>query len=177
MSESEVVWIGGPRRPVSIIGDWLWVNYSVSADVQLPTSKINLLKSFNSAALPYVAVGGRVNSSGIGVNGNNPDSGYFLSLDANATWTVSREEAGEKPLQLASGRLTSAQNDATSQVLGAWYSLTVSFEGPNISAYINGQLLITVIDGEPRKAYHNGWAALACGWNTCNFASLSLKAA
>ena len=159
--ESEVVWIGGPRRPTTIVGDWDWTDYSVAT--------VAMIAEGSGITTDYVSVGGRVNSSGIGVGGNNPDSGYFLSMYASGAWDLSREQVG--------GPYTLANGTVAESVVGYWSTLKLEFKNQTISAYINGSMLAYVVDDNLQSAYLNGWASLACGWNLCWYQSLTVNAA
>ena len=151
--ESEVVWIPGPTNPITIVGDWDWTSYRVSAAVIVPQPSA-------SDAAPHVAIGGLVNSSGIGANGNQPDSGVFLHA-GGSSWS----------LQHATGRVL--RNGTLPAANSPWRELSLTFgAGGTIVAAVDGEAVASVADG----TYPNGWAALGCGWNECLFQSMRIEA-
>jgi hypothetical protein len=164
--ESEVVWIPGPSHPISIIGDWGWSNYRVAARAIAP-----------ALAGEWVAVGGLVNSSGIGVNGNKPDSGVFLRAGAGA-WSV---VLGTGEI-LRNGTLPDERAAAGSSTVragqrgGVWRELSLGFEGSgSVVAEIDGVRLAGLTRAE--IPYKNGWAALGCGWNECLYQTVRIEQA
>jgi galactosylceramidase len=159
--ESEVVWIPGPSFPVSIIGEWTWTNYKVKASVLIPTADGH-----------WVSVGGLVNSSGIGVGGNQPDSGVFLKASVNK-WSLeyaTGEVLSNGTLPAATNATTAASAETKSQ---AWHELSVEFRArTGIVVVIDGHTVASHVVG---VVYKNGWAAIGCGWNECLYRSFEIS--
>lgn len=166
--ESEVVWIPGPSEPVTIIGDWTWTTYIVTAVAMLPSTRYvradDVALSDHATPIAYVSVGGLVRESGIAIGGNQPDSGVFLQLKSNKLWALIKKTKGGS-IELATGRVAIVSNDDT------WVELRVAFMGEGkITAYINNNQVANVTD----KTYTNGWAALGCSWDECLYRSFSI---
>ena len=139
---------------MTIVGDWDWTSYCISAAVIVPQPSA-------SDAAPHVSIGGLVNSSGIGANGNRPDSGVFLQA-GGSSWS----------LQLATGRVL-RNGTLPAVVAGPWRELSLTFGADGtIVAAVDGETVASVADG----TYPNGWAALGCGWNECLFQSMRIEA-
>ena len=81
--ESEVEWIPGPPRPVSIIGDQAWSNISVSTNGRI--------LSQSAVGDTFISVGVRIPSAGIDCCGNHPDTGYYFSVNTSGHWTITRD--------------------------------------------------------------------------------------
>jgi len=154
--EPEVVWIPGPTSPITIIGEWSAQSYRVSATVLLPPS------SSGDNEERFIAIGGLVSSSGIAVNGNQPDSGIFLRISDGGNWRLQR--AHGSGATLCNGTLPLAKS---------WRDVSLEFKADGrITAVVDGSVIANVHDGY----YRNGWAALGCGWNECLYQTFRIEA-
>lgn len=165
--EPEVVWIQGPKSPVSIIGDWSWTAYSVSSIAMVPLGEAGA-----SGSPTYVSVGALVNCTGINIGSSpdgcgDPNTGVFLRLETSGNWSIVRNMNGGLPLVLRSGPPSASWWRGP----GLWYRLSlVVGDGGAIAAAINGQQVCKTTD----SYYHNGWAAVACGWHSCLYQDFAI---
>ena len=115
-------WNGG--EPVTIVGDFRWMNYNASIDVQIPEA--------NSAV--WAGLGVRSQS---GMNWNQ--DGYTLRIYGDGKWEFYR--AGSV---MGSGSVAA---DPTGS-----YSLQVAANGSSITAFIDGEAVFTYADANPMDA-------------------------
>lgn len=141
------------RYPYAVIGTSDWANYTVSADVLLP--------SRDSSA-------GLIGRFGCRATTPNADAfdGYLFNLSATGTWSLTRNanpkpasaDSGcapgpTQPQTLASGRLARAPS------LSRWHHLGLSMSGSTITASVDGVQVADVTSG----TWTSGLAGLEAG--------------
>lgn len=115
-------WNGGD--PATIVGDFRWMNYQASVDVQIPEADANV----------WTGLGVR---SQTGMNWNQ--DGYTLRIFGDGKWEFLRGGS-----TLGSGNVT-ADPDGS-------YSLKVAANGSSITALIDGEPVFTYADSAPFDA-------------------------
>ena len=115
-------WNGGD--PATIVGDFRWMNYMTTIDVQIP----------NADASVWAGLGIR---SQTGMNWNQ--DGYTLRIYGDGNWAFYRGGTS-----LASGKV---ETDATGS-----YQLTVAANGSEIVALIDGEAVYSYSDSNPMDA-------------------------
>lgn len=148
-------------QPYTIIGDNDWKDYEVSADVYLTQSDT-------------AGVMGRVNHVGTGY-GFIP-KGYFLQLSDNGKCdlVVVRGKKDKKKLvgdaeQQAAIRAANDDSEGGEKILataqvesigpGKWHTLSMRFDGTNITGLVDGKQVVTATD----SLYSHGMAGLLAG--------------
>ena len=112
-------WNGGD--PATIVGDWRWMDYSASVDMELPNADANRYERLTIRAQT-------------GMNWNN--SGYTLELNGAGSWKLFRIGSA-----VASGSV--AKDDAGK------YNVKLIGLGDTVYAYINGTLVTSYTDANP----------------------------
>lgn len=115
-------WNGG--EPATIVGDFRWMNYMASVDVQIP----------DAASGVWTGLGVR---SQTGMNWNQ--DGYTLRIYGNGAWEFYR--GGSK---LGSGSVATSADGS--------YKLQVAANGSTISALIDGTVVYSYEDSNPMDA-------------------------
>lgn len=115
-------WNGGD--PATIVGDFRWMNYQASVDVQIPNADANV----------WTGLGVR---SQTGMNWNQ--DGYTLRIYGNGKWEFLRGGSA-----LGSGNVTASSDGS--------YSLKVAANGSSITALIDGEPVFTYADSAPFDA-------------------------
>ena len=126
--------------PYTIIGDEHWTDYEVSADVNLEHGG-------------WAGLLGRVSNTGGGY-GCNP-KGYYVRLEADGNcslWLSTQTKNGAPGKQLTNAP---AGEIGTNQ----WHNLKLQFSGANITAFVDGKLVLTASD----STYASGLAGLVTG--------------
>ncbi len=108
----------------TLVGDTAWTDYTLQADTEL-------------AAPGTVELIGRAGTQ------NRPQShqqGYFFQISDTGAWNITKSDAD--------GKRTVLMRSATT-ALGTktWHRLALSFDGPSITASLDGRRLGTVSDG------------------------------
>lgn len=123
-------WNGGD--PSTIVGDFRWMDYSVSVDIIYPEGAANG---------EWAGIGIR---SATGMNWNN--SGYTLHIQRDGWWNLYR----------VGSRVASGYVDASDS-----YRLTLIGLGDTVTAIIDGQVVATYQDANPmlsgRVKFSSGW--------------------
>ncbi|WP_460516373.1 discoidin domain-containing protein [Flindersiella endophytica] len=146
-------WHGVTIPPTTMVGDprW-WGDYEVGVDARLDQpGSVELL--------------GRVDSQ------QHNASGYHLQVADTGAWTLFTQDVQGRDRTLASG--TVAGGDAGGDAVGAgtWHRLGLRFQGEEISALLDGQVLATVRDA----SHTTGQAGLRVGgWQRAQFDNLSV---
>lgn len=122
LSTSVSQWNGGD--PATIVGDFRWMNYMASVDVQIP----------DAASGVWTGLGVR---SQTGMNWNQ--DGYTLRIYGNGAWEFYR--GGSK---LGSGSVTASADGS--------YKLQVAANGSTITALIDGNVVYSYEDSNPMDA-------------------------
>ena len=112
-------WNGGD--PATIVGDWRWMDYSASVDMELPNADANRYERLTIRAQT-------------GMNWNN--SGYTLEVNGAGSWKLFRIGSA-----VASGSV--AKDDAGK------YNVKLIGLGDSVYAYINGTLVASYTDANP----------------------------
>ena len=112
-------WNGGD--PATIVGDWRWMDYSASVDMELPNADANRYERLTIRAQT-------------GMNWN--DSGYTLEINGAGSWKLFRIGSA-----VASG---SVAKDDTGK-----YNVKLIGLGDSVYAYINGTLVTSYTDANP----------------------------
>ena len=124
-------WNGGD--PATIVGDFRWMNYTASVDVQIPDADANV----------WTGLGVR---SQTGMNWNQ--DGYTLRIYGNGAW------------QLLRGGSVVGNGSVETDPEGA-YNLRVSANGNSITAFVDGEAVYTYADANPMDAgrvkLSSGW--------------------
>ena len=55
-----------------------------------------------------------------------------------------------------------------------WFNVSLGIQGYTLSATFNGNSLFNNIN-DTNKRFSNGWGALSCGWQTCQFDNFVMK--
>lgn len=122
LSTSVSQWNGGD--PATIVGDFRWMNYMASVDVQIP----------DAASGVWTGLGVR---SQTGMNWNQ--DGYTLRIYGNGAWEFYR--GGSK---LGGGNVTASADGS--------YKLQVAANGSTITALIDGTVVYSYEDSNPMDA-------------------------
>uniref|UniRef100_A0A6J0VCJ9 Galactocerebrosidase n=1 Tax=Pogona vitticeps TaxID=103695 RepID=A0A6J0VCJ9_9SAUR len=132
VTQRPVTWVADARNTLSIIGNYKWVNLTITCDVYI--------ESDNGGAF----IAGRVNKAGIYVG---DAQGIFFWVLPDGTYRVTGDLHGENVLMkgLAGVRTKS------------WHTLTLILTGSNASGMLNGNLLWANVTVFYPK---NGWAAI-----------------
>lgn len=158
---SGIEWSGHKNpEPETVMGDLLWKDYSVAADVCIGTNS-------------YVALLGRI--SHVPQNDHMP-SCYRFKVAADGHWELraisnlpgdkpkSFHTTGEDGPPLAQGQVNLAA--------GQWHHLKLGMNGDQITVRIDRSTLATLRD----PTHSHGQAGLGCGWGGDQFASFSIRA-
>ncbi|KAJ7404701.1 Galactocerebrosidase [Willisornis vidua] len=128
-----VTWVSDADQTISIIGNFRWVNMTVTCDIYIEKQRDG-----------GVFIAGRVDNGGIYVRRTK---GVFFWVFADGTYRVTRDLAGEEILMKG---LSGVRDNA-------WHTLTLNIQGNSASGLLNGYpLWENVTVSKPR----NGWAAL-----------------
>lgn len=142
-------WHGVNLPPTTMVGDprW-WGDYEVGADARLDQpGSVELL--------------GRVDSQ------QHNASGYHLKFSDTGAWSLFTQDVQGRDRTLASGTLAAAPG------VGTWHRLGLRFQGEEISALLDGQVLATVRDA----SHTTGQVGLRVGgWQRAQFDNLSVTA-
>ncbi len=137
-----VNWHPGSRpvsQPMTLVGNIQWTDYTVKVK--------GLLENPGK-----ICLGGRFDGKSEG-SGNFDAEAYWLSLDETGNWLLFRKDTGKEPensVTLASGKIVGSG-------LKQWTELSLSFNGNQITALIEGKQVAQVTD----NTYPNGNVALA----------------
>jgi Glycosyl hydrolase family 59 len=132
-------------KPFTYLGDQGWTDYTVGTDA--------LLDGDGEAA-----VLGRIDSVDFFQDGKAPwPTGYVLSVRGNGTWELLSTKLKNEPTRLASGTLSVMPH--------SWHSLALTFQGPAITAAVDGHTIAQTSDSTHGK----GMAGIGSGWNRTMF--------
>jgi hypothetical protein len=104
-------------------------------------------------------VWGRIGNNGArskGISMPKLPDGYYLSVQKTGRWYLGKSVDGERRL-LTTG--------FTEMPADAWHTIRISFAGPVITAFIDGQQVGTAND----ETYQRGRAGIGTGWNRVQF--------
>jgi Glycosyl hydrolase family 59/Galactocerebrosidase, C-terminal lectin domain len=118
-----VEWLRTNATPFAILGDWRWSNYRVEVDVRLDSH----------GAVQLIGRLGRQ-------HGHTPQiDGYYLHVRDTGAWAI----VGKGRYR---GSLVLARGTAAPLGLHTWHRLGLDFDGPVISAALDGKRLASVRD-------------------------------
>ncbi len=144
--------------PVTLIGDFRWMNYTASIDVMFEKEADN----------QYAQIGIRQTGRTHNILNN---SGYSLKVNDDGTWTLYRAKlgstSGKNATELASGSAINAGDVAP----GTWFNLKLRGEGNVIKAYLNDSLIASYEDDNPITS---GRIAIGCGSSFTRFDNLAV---
>ena len=131
----------------TLAGDTTWSDYTLQTDAEL-------------AAPGTLELIGRAGTQ------NRPQShqqGYFFQISDTGAWSILKSDAD--------GKRTALMRSATTPLgTGTWHTLALSFDGPSITASVDGRKLGTVSDG----SYTAGLGGLGLtSYDTDQFDNLS----
>jgi len=109
--------------PSTLIGDPSWRNYTVKSEVLLEQPG-------------YVELLGRVSGGG-----QNEVSGYHLRLSDAGHWSLFYRDAKQKKKESSDAELASGEIKEAAGT-GKWHTLSLGFQGDNVSASIDGQVVV-----------------------------------
>ena len=139
----------GLPTPYAIVGDPSWTDYTVSAGVLFP------------AATGTASLIGRFGSQG---GEANLFTGYEFDVRANGSWEITRNsDAGAADI-LASGSVAAFKPDT-------WHTITLSLNGSQVSATIDGKSAGSAIDA----TYQTGLAGIGSSWSLVQFRGLTIS--
>lgn len=124
-------------QPMTIVGDLDWTDYTVSVKVKM--------RNRGKALLSGRFDGKKISSKHFDAEG------YWLETDNTGQWRLIRKDKKIEDLIV----LDSGKTDDIA--LNQWFTLSLSFKGPNIQAFINNKKVSQVED----TTYKNGNVALA----------------
>lgn len=142
--------------PVTLLGDFRWVNYTASVDVLFERSMDN----------QYAQIGIRQTGSSHRLTNS---CGYSLKVSETGEWQLYRsaeKRSSSKGIELATGNLEAEQTKP-----GTWFNLKLSGERNVIKAYINDVLVATYEDSNPITS---GRVALGCSNTYTQFDNLAV---
>ncbi|XP_066484268.1 galactocerebrosidase [Tiliqua scincoides] len=132
VTQRPVTWVIDSMNPISVIGNYNWVNLTITCDVYI--------ESNNGGAF----VAGRVNKGG---EYTLTAEGIFFWVFPDGTYQVTNDLIGNKVLMKGLSGVRAH----------AWHTLTLTLTGSNASGMLNGNpLWENVTINEPT----NGWAAI-----------------
>jgi hypothetical protein len=132
----------------SLVGDPTWSNYTVKADVDLQQAgTAELLGRANTQARPQ-----------------SHQNLYRFRVSNTGAWTIVKNYSSGTETTLASGTTTALGT-------GTWHTLGVTFQGPQITATVDGRTVGTVADG----SFLSGQVGIGVvGYQTDQFDNLSI---
>jgi O-glycosyl hydrolase len=144
----------GVGNPWAVLGDTTWTNYTVSVDALL-----------EQAGTVYLA--GRVADAGlVSPESKVPDDfdGYSIQVGNDGEWSLLCDLIGNNSTTLAKGSVAAPGLDA-------WIALSMTFNGSNVSASVNGEQVASVAN----STYPEGQVGIGIGaWQTAQFSNLSV---
>ncbi|KAH0620445.1 hypothetical protein JD844_020904 [Phrynosoma platyrhinos] len=132
VTQRPVTWVADAENTISIIGNYKWVNLTITCDIYIESEKGGAF------------IGGRVDKAGIYVG---DAKGVFFWVLPDGTYRVTGDLYGNNILMKGLSGVRAK----------AWHTLTLMLTGSNASGMLNGNPLwenVTVYS--PR----NGWAAI-----------------
>lgn len=157
--DSEEVGVGGAWNsgdPVTLLGDFRWVNYTASVDVAFE----------RSVEEQYAQIGIRQTGSNHRLTNS---CGYSLKVNETGEWQLYRSaerRSSSKGVELATGNVSAEQTKP-----GTWFNLKLSGERNVIKAYINDVLVASYEDNNPITS---GRVALGCSNTYTQFDNLAV---
>jgi hypothetical protein len=149
-------------NPITGIGDSRWLNYKVSVDVSFEHNS-------TEGGDNYAAVGARQQggSKSHYMNGTP----YFLKFWFDGGWSfwVDGSSVASGNVVSGSGGVTIAGFDAA---YNAWHTIAVQVVEENVTAYLDGEMLATYTDSNPRLS---GRIDLASGYYYTRFDNLKVE--
>lgn len=140
--------------PVTLIGDFRWTNYMVSADVLFETDSNQ----------PYAAIGIRQTGSSQKITDS---SGYTFKLSKSGDWSLYR-----KSKEIESGNLEQEEKETWFRGgKNQWNNIKLRGAGDTITAYVNDVLVCAYVDDAPITA---GRVALGSGFTFTQFDNLKV---
>ncbi len=127
--------------PYTIIGDPVWKDYEISADVYL-------------CEKGWAGIMGHVTSTGNGW-GCKPN-GYYLSLSADGTCSLYVSKQDEKNNEMGTLLATGTVSNITAR---QWHALKLSFSGNTITGFVDNIQVLSVAD----STFSKGMAGLVAG--------------
>eukprot|EP00045_Choanoeca_perplexa_P014996 m.180703 g.180703 ORF g.180703 m.180703 type:complete len:801 (-) comp16862_c0_seq2:20-2422(-) len=180
-----IAWVFATPRPASILGDPTWVAVKVYAEgamLEASTYETTTLfdcsqaseftvpgeatKKPNPIGGTFISVGLRVMVGGNICNAGKVDTGYWLLVHANSTFSVT---AGSQKV-VAGGPLhhSITGTQPGESLIGVHLSLALFGAGTTIVGYVNDQVIVT-FEGEE---FWEGFAGIASGWHRTIFTEL-----
>jgi O-glycosyl hydrolase len=143
VTQQPVQWNAIDNHPIAVVGDpSAWQNYDVTADA--------LLEQPGYAALVGRALGPA-----------NGLTGYHFRVSSAGQWSLYSQDASGDDVTLASGTAAFAT--------GVWHRLGLDLRGDEITAFLDGRPLATVVD----DAYQFGQVGLeTSAWTPAQFGNL-----
>jgi hypothetical protein len=136
--------------PFTLAGDEKWTDYTVAADVLIPTAG-------------RATVFGRIDSADVFADPKAIyPSGYGLILDSNGQWRLLSTAYRKADILLASGEIDQQPDQ--------WHHLALSFEKASVRVTIDGHRLAQVED----SSHAHGMFALGSDWTQVQFDNLSV---
>lgn len=135
--------------PVTLIGDFRWMNYMVSTDVLFETESNQ----------PYAAIGIRQTGSSHIITDS---SGYTFKISKSGNWALYRKDQ-----EVKSGDLEEETGFRGGK--NQWNNIKLRGEGDTITAYVNNVLVCTYVDDTPITS---GRVALGSGYTFTQFDNL-----
>jgi hypothetical protein len=177
-----IAWVFATPRPASILGNPSWdtvMVYAAGAMLEMSTYDTTTLFNCSQVAaftvpgeatkLPnpiggtFISVGLRVMVGGNICNAGKTDTGYWLLVHANGTFSVT---AGSQHV-LAAGMIHHSVTNTQpgESLLGVPLSLALLGAGSTIVGYVNGQSIVTLEDSQ----FLQGFGGIASGWHRTIF--------
>ncbi|XP_053141619.1 galactocerebrosidase isoform X2 [Hemicordylus capensis] len=132
VTQRPITWVTDSKNPISIIGNYKWVNLAITCDVYIESDKGGAF------------IAGRINKGGIYIS---DAKGVFFWVFPDGTYKVTNDLYGENILMKGLSGVRAK----------VWHTLTLIIMGSNASGMLNGYpLWENVTISEPA----NGWAAI-----------------
>jgi hypothetical protein len=141
---------GSLADPYTLLGSADWGDYSVSTDALLEEAgDVTLL--------------GRIDATlDEGQKARFP-AAYVLTVKQGGSWDLDSTSFKAPTLNLASGKVPFSRKN--------WHHLILKFQGPNISAFIDGVAVTQVRDG----THQRGMVGVGSGWNRVQFDNFAVR--
>ncbi len=150
ITQKPIPW-GPLPNPFTMAGDATWSDYTVSSDILLDTAD-------------EMTVAGRIDSADVFQDGNALyPSAYVLRLRKNGDWALLSTKYKRSPQTLAGGTIPLQGKQ--------WHTLTLTFEGSNVSAMLDDQVLTKAHD----TTHKSGMVAIGSDWGTAEFDNLFVR--
>eukprot|EP01084_Bolivina_argentea_P095309 171375_1 len=160
-----------PSQPLTIIGDYNLTDYNLSVSAYIIPSKYQNLKAtqWNTSNIMIgLRLGGNLNSQGYvpAIGQNFLNWGYFLQINDNGKWKL-MAGASNPNVSLIGGNLNM-------DLRRIWFNVSLCVKKYTLYATVNGEQLFNAYN-DTKQRFQSGWAALSCGWQTCQFDNFVIK--